>query len=308
MFHTLGGGCGSGLGSLILEKLDDVFQHEEKATVSIFPSHKVSDFVGEAYNATLSIDKLIENSSSTFIVDNGALFNISTSVYKKRQPRYRDLNLIISSTLMDVTAPFRFPGSKAATLSKLRESLVPYGAWFPQATKVQKNQIDCQRLHFYTMAHAPMVGRNGNVRALVSQVKNQRCSLSEMTDGKYLAQSYIFRGGGMTQNEISAAIAKTPDDFVEYLKEGKAGLTNSIIEKPPSNIQRSCTMVSNTTSSKDVFQDISAQFAKMYKRKAFVHWYKDEGMDEMEFQEADKSVRDLITQYHDTETAAEAWD
>merc|ERR1712224_476587 len=27
--------------------------------------------------------------------------------------------------------------------------------------------------------------------------------------------------------------------------------------------------------------------------KAFLHWYKGEGMDEMEFQEADKNVRDL---------------
>jgi len=215
---------------------------------------------------------------------------------------------------MDVTAPFRFPGSKAATLSKLRESLVPYGAWFPEATKAQKRQVDCQRLHFYAMAHAPMispeasgVGHNDNVQKLVSQVKLQRYSLSEMKQGKYLAQLYLFRGG-VTENEVSAHTAKTPDDFVEYLKEGKAGLMNSSIEKPPSNIQRSCTMVSNTTSSKAVFQRISAQFGKMYKRKAFLHWYKDEGMDEMEFQEADKNVRDLITLYHDKEIATEAWD
>jgi len=41
----------------------------------------------------------------------------------------------------------------------------------------------------------------------------------------------------------------------------------------------------------------------MYKRKAFLHWYKGEGMDEMEFQEADKNVRDLITEYQDKEDA-----
>merc|ERR1712154_361908 len=59
------------------------------------------------------------------------------------------------------------------------------------------------------------------------------------------------------------------------------------------------TFVANTTAIKGVFQRISAQFAKMYKRKAFLHWYKGEGMDEMEFQEADKNVRDLITEYQD---------
>merc|ERR1712173_166822 len=40
-----------------------------------------------------------------------------------------------------------------------------------------------------------------------------------------------------------------------------------------------------------------------YKRKAFLHWYKGEGMDEMEFQEADKNVRDLITWYQDKQDA-----
>merc|ERR1712053_67674 len=67
--------------------------------------------------------------------------------------------------------------------------------------------------------------------------------------------------------------------------------------------ESSCTFVANTTAIKGVFQRISAQFAKMYKRKAFLHWYKGEGMDEMEFQEADKNVRDLITEYQDKQDA-----
>merc|ERR1712190_718622 len=63
------------------------------------------------------------------------------------------------------------------------------------------------------------------------------------------------------------------------------------------------TFVANTTAIKGVFQRISTQFAKMYKRKAFLHWYKGEGMDESEFQEADKNVRDLITEYQDKQDA-----
>eukprot|EP01084_Bolivina_argentea_P043531 80209_1 len=63
------------------------------------------------------------------------------------------------------------------------------------------------------------------------------------------------------------------------------------------------TFFENTTAIKGVFQRISEQFAKMYKSKAFLHWYKGEGMDEMEFQEADKNVRDLITEYQDKQDA-----
>ena len=66
----------------------------------------------------------------------------------------------------------------------------------------------------------------------------------------------------------------------------------------------SCTFVSNTTSLKGIFQRLATQFGAMYRRKAFLHWYKGEGMDEMEFQEADKNVRDLITEYQDKQEAS----
>ena len=57
------------------------------------------------------------------------------------------------------------------------------------------------------------------------------------------------------------------------------------------------TFVANTTAIKGVFQRLSAQFAKMYKRKAFLHWYKGEGMDEMEFVEAERNLRDTCDEY-----------
>merc|ERR1711893_133025 len=65
----------------------------------------------------------------------------------------------------------------------------------------------------------------------------------------------------------------------------------------------SCTLVANTTALKGIFQRLATQFGAMYRRKAFLHWYKGEGMDEMEFQEADKNVRDLITEYQDKQDA-----
>merc|ERR1711922_21390 len=66
----------------------------------------------------------------------------------------------------------------------------------------------------------------------------------------------------------------------------------------------SATSVVNTTALKAIFQRLATQFGALFKRKAFLHWYKGEGMDEMEFQEADKNVRDLITEYQDKESAS----
>eukprot|EP01084_Bolivina_argentea_P158762 276555_1 len=90
------------------------------------------------------------------------------------------------------------------------------------------------------------------------------------------------------------------DDFVTWIPNN---IKSSIIVVPPEGCSMSGTFVANTTDIKGLIQIISAQLAKMYKRKAFLHWYKGVGMDEMEFQEADKNVSDLITEYQDKKDA-----
>merc|ERR1711933_543873 len=76
-----------------------------------------------------------------------------------------------------------------------------------------------------------------------------------------------------------------------------------VVSTPRRDTVLSATVVVNTTALKAIFQRLATQFGALFKRKAFLHWYKGEGMDEMEFQEADKNVRDLITEYQDKESA-----
>merc|ERR1711978_710784 len=112
-----------------------------------------------------------------------------------------------------------------------------------------------------------------------------------------------YRGKIATQeidDEVAKIQQKMADDFVTWIPNN---IKSSVITVPPEGSEISGTFVANTTAIKGVFQRISAQFAKRYKRKAFLHWYKGEGMDEMEFQEADKNVRDLITEYQDKQDA-----
>merc|ERR1711978_744698 len=112
-----------------------------------------------------------------------------------------------------------------------------------------------------------------------------------------------YRGKIATQeidDEVAKIQQKMAYDFVTWIPNN---IKSAIINVPPEGTPMSATFVANTTAIKGVFQRISAQFAKMYKRKAFLHWYKGEGMDEMEFQEADKNVRDLITEYQDKQDA-----
>lgn len=74
--HSLGGGTGSGMGSLLISRIREEYPDRMLSTFSIVPSPKVSDTVVEPYNATLSIHHLVEHVDSTFCIDNEALYDI----------------------------------------------------------------------------------------------------------------------------------------------------------------------------------------------------------------------------------------
>ncbi|XP_046688947.1 LOW QUALITY PROTEIN: tubulin beta chain-like [Homalodisca vitripennis] len=50
--------------------------------------------------------------------------------------------------------------------------------------------------------------------------------------------------------------------------------------------------------SKIIFKRISEQFTAMFRRKGLLSWYTaEEGMDEMEFTEAESNLNDLVSEY-----------
>jgi len=299
LFHSLGGGTGSGMGTLLLLKIRDAYPDKITCTYSVFPSPKVSDTVVEPYNAVLSSHQLLENSDETFIVDNEALYNIMHNVLKQKTVEYAVLNALIAKVTCGITASIRFPGMLNGDLRKLGVNLVP----FP-------------RLHFFLCSYAPLTAEENaahsqmTVASVTEQAVSARnfyCNIKP-DDGKVLATSFMFRGGSQFVQ------SKKVDETMKNVQEGKGNLKIDFVDWIPNNIKSgicrvsgddtmSCTLIANTTALKGIFQRLATQFGAMYRRKAFLHWYKGEGMDEMEFQEADKNVRDLITEYQDKQDA-----
>ena len=59
--QSLGGGTGSGLGNLLMQRIREEYPDRMMTTFAVMPSPKVSNVVLEAYNATLAMHQLIEN-------------------------------------------------------------------------------------------------------------------------------------------------------------------------------------------------------------------------------------------------------
>ncbi|CAG9531672.1 unnamed protein product, partial [Cercopithifilaria johnstoni] len=141
--HSLGGGTGSGMGTLLIAKICEEYPDRIMSSFSIFPSPKVSDVIIEPYNATLSVHQLIENTDETFCIDNEALYDICLHTLKLTGPSYGDLNHLVSMVVSGVTTCLRFPGQLNADLRKLAVNMIP----FP-------------RLHFFMPGFAPLTARN----------------------------------------------------------------------------------------------------------------------------------------------------
>jgi len=295
LYHSIGGGTGSGFGTLILLKIRDSYPDRITCSYSIYPSPKVSDTVVEPYNAVLSTHQLLENSDETFIIDNEALMNIQHNVLKVASDAdFKRMNKLIAKVSCGVTCPLRFQGTINADLRKLGTNLVP----FP-------------RLHFFMIGESPLsdVKKSSyNLQTCVSEVmqKSHAFSNCEYDSGKTMAAAITFRTAEIDQKIAEQQVKNNQDKnksdglMVEWIPNNfKIGT----ISMPRIDTELSATAVVNTTALKSIFQRLATQFGSLFKRKAFLHWYKGEGMDEMEFQEADKNVRDLITEYQDKENA-----
>ncbi|CAH1100636.1 unnamed protein product [Psylliodes chrysocephalus] len=293
--HSLGGGTGSGMGTLLIAKIREEFPDRIMSTFSVVPSPKVSDTVVEPYNATLSVHQLIENTDETFCIDNEALYDIGIRTLKIPAPSYGDLNYLVSLTMSGVTTCLRFPGQLNADLRKLAVNMVP----FP-------------RLHFFVPGFAPLTPKaSQQYRAVsVSEITQQMFDAKNMMaacdprNGRYLTVATILRGR-MSMKEVDEQMLsiqnKNSSYFVEWIPNN---VKVAVCDIPPRGLKMSGTFIGNSTAIQELFKRISEQFSAMFRRKAFVHWYTGEGMDEMEFTEAESNMNDLISEYQQYENAS----
>ncbi|KAF9647894.1 beta-tubulin 2 [Thelephora ganbajun] len=310
--HSLGGGTGAGLGSLLLSKIREEYPDRMLSTFSILPSPKVSETIVEPYNAMLSLHQLVENGDLTFCIDNEALYDITTRTLKIKSPEFEHLNSLVSQVMCGVSTSLRFPGQLNGDLRKLGLNLVP----FP-------------RLHFLMPSYAPFVaaGSESFLRTSVADLTTacafvlkfhlllidmpppslfDRHNLLVACDprhGRYLTAATIFRGN-VSSREAQYTVLnlqqKNASQFVEWIPDN---VSVSLCSVPPVGQARSATCLSNSTSIQEVFNRTLTQFSAMYKRRAYMHWYTGEGMDELEFAEAESNCRDLIAEYQQYQEA-----
>merc|ERR1739848_777307 len=140
VFNSVGGGTGSGLGSLLLERLSVDYGKKSKLAFTVYPSPQVSTAIVEPYNTVLSTHALLEHTDVDVIMDNEAIYDICKRSLGLAKPTYQNLNRLISQVVSTLTCSLRFEGTLNVDINEFQTNLVPY-----------------PRIHFLSCAYAPIV-------------------------------------------------------------------------------------------------------------------------------------------------------
>ncbi|CAN4110249.1 unnamed protein product [Withania somnifera] len=234
VFNAVGGGTGSGLGSLLLERLSVDYGKKSKLGFTIYPSPQTN------------------------------------------------LNRLISQIISSLTTSLRFDGAINVYITEFQTNLVPY-----------------PRIHFMLLSYAPVISAEKayHEQLSVTNAVFEPSSMMAKCDprhGKYMACCLMYRGDVLPK-DVNAVVAtiktKRTVQFVDWCPTGfKCGINY----QPPTvvpggdlaKVQRAVCMISNNNAVAEVFSRIDHKFDLMYAKRAFVHWYVGEGMEEGEFSEA----------------------
>jgi tubulin alpha len=298
IFNAVGGGTGSGLGALILERLSVDYGKKPKLGFTVYPAPQVSTAVVEPYNSVLSTHALLEHTDVAIILDNEAVYDICKKNLDIEKPSYVNLNRLIAQVISSLTASLRFDGALNVDITEFQTNLVPY-----------------PRIHFMLSSYAPVISHEKayHEQLTVAELTNgcfEPANMMAKCDprhGKYMACCLMFRGD-VVPKDVNAAVAtiktKKTIQFVDWCPTGfKCGINYQPPTVVPNGdlakVSRACAMISNSTAIAEVFNRIDHKFDLMYAKRAFVHWYVGEGMEEGEFSEAREDLAALEKDYEE---------
>jgi tubulin gamma len=318
MTHSIAGGTGSGMGSYLLERLNDHFPKKLIQTYSVFPSWTdQSDVVVQPYNSLLTMKRLTLNADAVVVLDNTALNRIAVDRLRINNPTVDHINSLVATIMAASTTTLRYPGYMNNDWIGLLASLIP-----------------TPRCHFLMTGYTPLVLPSGgadmpptsvvpgtgepdhsirkttvlDVMRRLTQPKNIMVSANTRSgSGCYISILNIIQGNNIDPTQIHKALQRIREkrhvDQIPFIPWGPASIQVALARKSPYIPTRhkvSGFMLANHTSMAELFERLLKQYDRIKSRNAFLDNFRREAVFEDSLDEFDHSrevVQSLMDEY-----------
>lgn len=283
--HSIAGGTGSGLGSFMLEKLNDRFPKKIIQAYSVFPNQdQTNDVVVQPYNSLLTLKRLSLNADCVVVLDNTSLNRIAEDRLGLQSASIQQTNSLVSTVMAASTATLRYPGYMNNDLVGMLASLIP-----------------TPRCHFLMTGYTPMVIDKHvssvkkttvmDVMRRLLQTKNIMVSASTKK-GVYISILNIIQGD-VDATQIHKSLQRIKEKKLANMIEwGPASIQVAMSKKSPfvENPHKvSGLMLANHTNIRQLFMKIVKNYEIMRNKNAFLDQYKKERIFEDNLDEFDES-------------------
>nr|CAI96754.1 tubulin alpha [Lubomirskia baikalensis] len=298
VFRSFGGGTGSGFASLFDGALTVDYGKKSKLEFSVYPAPQIATAVVEPYN-----------SRPHDAHDFGAL-GLRLHGRQRGHLRHMSQESGHRATLVHQPEPHRLA-------SRVLHHGVPEVRRCPERrpNRVPDKPGALPSIHFPLVTYSPIVSarKPTTSQMTVADITNSCFEPSNQMvkcdprHGKYMACCLLYRGD-VVPKDVNAAIAniktKRSIQFVDWCPTGfKVGINYQPPTAVPggdlAKVQRCVCMLSNTTAIAEAWAHLNHKFDLMYAKRAFVHWYVGEGMEEGEFSEAREDMAALEKDYEE---------
>nr|XP_033795626.1 tubulin epsilon chain isoform X1 [Geotrypetes seraphini] len=311
VIHSMGGGTGSGLGTFVLNTLEEEFPEVYRFVTSVYPSAE-DDVITSPYNSVLAMKELTEHADCVLPIENQALVEIVNKIYhmtnsgnarigvkqkslvssskgcvKETEKPFDTMNNIVATLLLHLTSSARFEGSLNMDLNEISMNLVP----FPQL-----HYLTSSLTPLYSLADVSVPSRRLDQMFSDAFSKDYQLIQADPKHNLYLACALLVRGN-VQVSDLRRNIERLKPSlhFVSWNQDAwKTGLCSV----PPVGHSHSLLALANNTCVKPTFMELRDRFSKLYKKKAHLHHYLHvNGMEQSCFTEALSSLASLIEEY-----------
>ncbi|RSH82342.1 gamma-tubulin [Apiotrichum porosum] len=298
LLHSIAGGTGSGLGSFLLERLNDRFPKKLIQTYSVFPES--SDVVVQPYNSLLAMKRLVNNADSVVVLDNAALTRIAADRLHVQDPSFVQTNQLVSTVMAASTTTLRYPSYMNNDLVGIIASLIP-----------------TPRCHFLMTSYTPFTGdeidhaksirktTTLDVMRRLLQPKNRLVSTTSTRSSCYISCLNII-SGDVDPTDVHKSLLRIRErQLANFIPWGPASIQVALTKRKTTQNRVSGIMMANHTSMASLFKRMIDQYDRLRKRNAFLEQYKKEDMFANGLEEFDDSRR-VVAELADEYRACES--